>query len=155
MVYVCPKLTSNDVILAEDFIVPNIKWKDNCATEGPQTYSAAKCLLDVQQQSGLKQLVISPTRMQNILDLVFANEDSFATKLEVTAGISDQDMVLLDLLVHALKGKVCIGGKSSLGTKILPSQWKEGNICDLFKKGRRSNLENYSPISLTCTVYNM
>ena len=155
MVYVCPKLTSNDVILAGDFIVPNIKWKDNCATESPQIYSAAKCLLDVQQQSGLKQLVISPTRMQNILDLVFANEDSVGTKLEVTAGISDQDMVLFDLLVHALKGKGCIGGKSSLGTKTLLSQWKEANICGLFKKGRISNPENYSPISLTCTVYNM
>ena len=82
MVYVCPKLTSNDVILAGVFIVPNIEWKKNCATEGPQTYSAAKCLLDVQQQFGLKQLVILPTRMQNILDLVFANDDSVATKLK-------------------------------------------------------------------------
>ena len=107
MVYVCPKLTSNDVILAADFIVPNIKWKDNCATEGPQTYSAAKCLLDAEQQSGLKHLVISPTRMQNILDLAFANDDSVATKLEVTTVISDQDMVLIDLLVHALKEKGC------------------------------------------------
>ena len=117
MVYVCPKLTSNDVILAGDFIVPNIKWKDNCATEGSQTYSAAKCLLDVKQQSGLKHLVISPTRMQNILDLAFANYDSVATKLEVTAVISDQDMVLFDLLVHALNGKGCKSGKTSLGTK--------------------------------------
>ena len=55
--------------------------------------------------------------MQNILDLVFANEDSVGTKLEVTAGISDQDMVLFDLLVHALKGKGYRSGKSSLGTK--------------------------------------
>ena len=107
MVYVCPKLTSNDVILAGDFIVPNIEWKKNCATEGPQTYSAVKCLLDVQQQSGLKHLVISPTRMQNILDQVFANDDSVATKLEVKVVISDQDIVLFDLLVHALKGKGC------------------------------------------------
>ena len=142
-------------MLAGDFIVPNIKWKDNCATEGPQTYSTAKCLLDVQQQSGLKHLVISPTRMQNILDLVFANDDSVATKLEVTAGVSDQDMVLFDLLVHALKGKGCISGKSSLGTRTLPSQWKEANICGVFKKGRIFNPENYRPVSLKCTVYNM
>ena len=69
------------------------------------------------QQSGLKHLVISPTRMQNILDLAFANYDSVATKLEVTAVISDQDMVLFDLLVHALKEKDCKSGKTSLGTK--------------------------------------
>ena len=49
--------------------------------------------------------------MQNILDLAFANDDSVATKLEVTAVISDQDMVLFDLLVHALKGKGCRSGK--------------------------------------------
>ena len=91
--------------------------------------------------------------MQNILDLVFANDDSLATKLEVTAGISDQDMVLFDLLVHALKGKGCRSGKSSLGTKTLPSQWKEASICGVFKKGRRSNPEYYRPIPLTCTVY--
>lgn len=139
VVYVCPKLTSSDVIRAEYFIVPNIKWKDDCATEGAKTYSAAKCLLDVQHQFGLKQLVISPTRMKNILGLVFANDDSLATKLEVTAGISDQHMVLFDLLVHALKGKGCRSGKSSLGTKTLPSQWKEASICGVFKKGRRSN----------------
>lgn len=93
--------------------------------------------------------------MQNILDLVFANDDSVATKLEVTAGISDQDMVLFDLLVYSLKGKGCRSGESSLGAKTLPSQWKEANICGVFKKGRRSNPENYGPISLTCTVYNM
>lgn len=55
--------------------------------------------------------------MQNILDLAFANYDSVATKLEVTAVISDQDMVLFDLLVHALKEKDCKSGKTSLGTK--------------------------------------
>ena len=87
--------------------------------------------------------------MQNILDLVFANDDSVATKLEVTAGISAQDMVLFDLLVYALKGKGYRSGKPLLGTKTLPSQSKEANICGVFKKGRRSNPENYGPISLT------
>ena len=92
--------------------------------------------------------------MQNILDLVFANDDSVATKLEVTAVISDQDMVLFDLLIHAWKEKV-VEAESLHWEQRLPSQWKEANICGVFKKGRRSNPENYRPISLTCTVYNI
>lgn len=87
-------------VLPGDFNIPNINWKDNCATDCHQSHSVANCLLDIQRQFGFKQLVNSPTRIQNILDLVFTNDDSVVKKLEVTAGISDHDMALFDLLIY-------------------------------------------------------
>ena len=87
-------------VLPGDFNILNINWKDNCATDCHQSHSVANCLLDIQRQFGFKQLVNSPTRIQNILDLVFTNDDSVVKKLEVTAGISDHDMELFDLLIY-------------------------------------------------------
>ena len=37
----------------------------------------------------------------------------------------------------------------SLSSGLLPSDWKKGNICPVFKKGRRDEASNYRPISLT------
>ena len=37
----------------------------------------------------------------------------------------------------------------SISSGLLPSDWKKGNICPVFKKGRRDEASNYRPISLT------
>lgn len=63
------KLNSNDVILAGDFNIPNINRNDNKVIEGSSNHSAADYLLGMQQEYGLKQLVTTPTRMMNLLDL--------------------------------------------------------------------------------------
>lgn len=34
----------------------------------------------------------------------------------------------------------------------LPKLWREANVCCIFKKGDKSNPENYRPISLTCVM---
>jgi ribonuclease P/MRP protein subunit RPP40 len=41
---------------------------------------------------------------------------------------------------------------SSLKTGIVPSDWKDAGVTPLFKKGNKSDAQNYRPISLTCLV---
>ena len=35
-------------------------------------------------------------------------------------------------------------------TGIIPAEWKLASVVPIFKKGEKQNIENYSPISLTC-----
>jgi len=37
-------------------------------------------------------------------------------------------------------------------SKVLPLGWKEANVVPIFKKGKKCELNNYRPVSLTCTV---
>uniref|UniRef100_A0A1I8BZF2 Reverse transcriptase domain-containing protein n=1 Tax=Meloidogyne hapla TaxID=6305 RepID=A0A1I8BZF2_MELHA len=40
----------------------------------------------------------------------------------------------------------------SLDSSIIPNIWKESIVIPLFKKGEKSNPENYRPIALTCSI---
>ena len=59
---------------------------------------------------------------------------------------------LLKLAANEIAPTLTVIFQSLLESGILPSQWKEANICGVFKKGSKSNPENYRLISLTCTV---
>jgi len=37
----------------------------------------------------------------------------------------------------------------------IPHDWKEGQVMPIHKKGKRSSVQNYRPISLTSVVYKM
>src|SRR5665811_1285256 len=41
---------------------------------------------------------------------------------------------------------------ASLEFGIVPADWKDAGVTPLFKKGKKSNTENYRPISLTSLV---
>ncbi len=54
--------------------------------------------------------------------------------------------------VPALAKPLLILFEQSLRTGVLPQSWTEANICAIFKKGKRTDPNNYRPISLTSHV---
>jgi len=53
-----------------------------------------------------------------------------------------------EVIAHVLK----LIFERSLGTSYVPYDWKVANVVPTYKKGERSALRNYRPISLTSTV---
>lgn len=64
-------------------------------------------------------------------------------------GIRKEDLVLDIELTSAILSHIF---QYSLDTGVLPSSWKLANVVPIFKKGDRSVLSNYRPVSLTSIV---
>ena len=59
-------------------------------------------------------------------------------------------------ILHDLSEALCIPTtiifNTSLATKTIPDDWKEGCITAIFKKGSRKHASNYRPVNLTCIL---
>ena len=97
---------NNNVILAGDFNQPNIDWSQNIISGTNASSEAAKILLEVTNSFNLTQMVQSPTRDNNILDLVFTNNSPAVTSANVIPGISDHDIVELTLNISPPRKKL-------------------------------------------------
>ncbi|KAI8510107.1 hypothetical protein Bbelb_125350 [Branchiostoma belcheri] len=91
------KINSDNVIILGDFNTPGIKW-DTTVADNSQAYTGqAEKLLNLMDNHGLFQTVQEPTRNGNLLDLVLVNNPNIIEKTTVVPGISDHDMVLVDV----------------------------------------------------------
>ena len=95
----------NNVILAGDFNQPNIDWNQNIISGTNASSEAAKILLEVANSYNFTQLVQSPTRDNNILDLAFTNNVSAVTSTKVIPGLSDHEIVELSLNISPPRKK--------------------------------------------------
>lgn len=59
--------------------------------------------LNIPGESGLEQLVHTPTRGDKILDLFFTNNPSLVQRCKVIPGEGDHDSVLVDALIQPLR----------------------------------------------------
>ena len=85
------------VLLAGDFNAPHIDWQSFSVKPGSSYFTVQNSLIDIVQDHGLSQVVMEPTRIDNILDLFFTTNPSQIKKVEIQPGLSDHNMVLIQL----------------------------------------------------------
>lgn len=88
--------TNTIVWLAGDFNLPNINWEDNTVQNNATHIQIQERFLNSFADAGLEQLVSTPTRGTNILDLFLANNPGHVQECKVTDGISDHDAVVVE-----------------------------------------------------------
>ena len=89
------EISQSDLILVGDFNLCSIDWSNVRALE-----NSAKCelLLDIVQDNFLTQLVKSPTRENNILDLVLVTSPDIIENVSVGAPFSDHNSITFSIL---------------------------------------------------------
>ena len=87
------------IIVSGDFNFPNIDW--DAEVEGAEGYGNQETvLLSFRDVLFLNQIIKSPTRDRNILDLVFVNDDNIIMKTEnLDTTLSDHRLILVDTML--------------------------------------------------------
>ena len=123
-----------------DFNLPGIKWPE---TEPPSVIphctqiQSHRDFLEFLSDVGLKQMVYTPTREDNILDLFLTNNPSLVSNVQSIPGISDHSAVLADL---EIKG----GANKQKPTKI-PLWNKTDRYLDKFERYIKSQWNSVQP----------
>ena len=90
--------------MAGDVNLPDINWQDNCIEGHQYSLNTNNIFLEFLNNNGLSQIVNTPTRGFNILDVFVTNRPSLIESCTVVDGISDHEVVLTKSLIQA---KVC------------------------------------------------
>jgi hypothetical protein len=116
-------------LICGDLNFPNIDWTiDNCAVCSETTCTGV--FLELYYTHGLRQCVTTPTRFDNVLDLILTNDDNCIYNIRPIEPFSTSDhnqilfmyyMVLLSELIRMLLEtlSMLIGMKLSLFSKML------------------------------------
>ena len=99
------KITKNrdfppNIVIAGDSNLPDVEWSDpGYSIKTPAQWPKAlnEKALDIIKEHGLQQMVMHPTRGDNILDTVFTNNQDLIESVQVVPGISDHCAVLVVL----------------------------------------------------------
>ena len=95
-------LNKNAIIwISGDFNAANITWETKSVRERSLYPLLHEKLLDILMDHALSQLVHSPTRLNDILDLFITNLPALTKSVDVIPGISDHDIVLINSLVRS------------------------------------------------------
>jgi hypothetical protein len=95
---------SSHVILG-DFNFPEINWKDSTTTPG---FKISAAFLEFVHISGLEQIVPSPTRKQNLLDIILTSETGMLYDVEILTDFYGSDHDQVECKIGALNHKLAI-----------------------------------------------
>ena len=147
----------NDIIwLAGDINFPNINWNTYHVKGNNYPISLCKMFIETILEHGLFQLVYSPTRNENILDIFTSNHPSLVSECNTIPGISDHEAVLVLSYISAKT-------QQPFSRKIF--QWHKANfthIKELIQRFRADFnynscliVEMYEQLSFTIHVINL
>ena len=86
------------------------------------------------------------------IDITIEGVTTLLSNLEVhkSSGPDEIPATLLKHLASVIAPALTLIFQASLCQSLIPIEWKTANIVPLFKKGNRSDPNNYRPVSLTC-----
>src|SRR6267154_2524046 len=67
-------------------------------------------------------------------------------------GVDNFDSGFLNEVADVIRYPLTKIFRKSLESGLVPSDWKQANVCAIFKKGQKISLENYRPVSLTSHI---
>jgi hypothetical protein len=82
---------SPNIWLTGDFNLHHIDWPNQATMQDCPKPGLCRHLIDTANDYGLDQVILTPTRKDNILDLFFTNNSTLVEKAVVLPGISDHD----------------------------------------------------------------
>ena len=82
-----------------DFNLPHIDWETSTFKNGGYYPVISKLMIDIMNDYNLEQIVKEPTRGENILDLCFTTHPASVQSVQVTHGISDHDLVIIEAIL--------------------------------------------------------
>uniref|UniRef100_A0A3B3RFC3 Reverse transcriptase domain-containing protein n=1 Tax=Paramormyrops kingsleyae TaxID=1676925 RepID=A0A3B3RFC3_9TELE len=102
--------------------------------------------------SNLPVLITNST--SSITNIYITEADVLQSLAKLKINKSQGPDGILPIVLKEMRDIICrpltLLFQKSLSEGVVPSDWKHANITPIFKKGDRSNLSNYRPISLTC-----
>ena len=83
------------IFIGGDFNLPDWDWEHNQMKNRPKEISNHKEFLNIHNDNGLTQLVTTPTRLENTLDLMITNNPTRVNRTEMLPGISDHEILVV------------------------------------------------------------
>ena len=93
--YLCCTFVNAIIWITGDFNLPNINWELNTVVSNAYPLELCNMLLDISSTSGFTQLVDSPTRGNNILNLFLTNTPGLIDVVNVSSSISDHKLIII------------------------------------------------------------
>jgi len=93
------------IFCAGDFNVPDVQWTSHTIVSHRYPVDINQLILKMVDDCYFTQLVDSPTRNENILDIIFTNRPSLINYCNVISGISDHEAVLTSFMAQAVYHK--------------------------------------------------
>ena len=102
---ICHTKVQQQIILAGDFNCPDINWNTNTVPTRASDRQVQEELVDLSIESQLTQIHDQPTRLNNMIDLIFVSNPSLVKFSVSIPGCSDHDAVVSDLDTHPRRVK--------------------------------------------------